>query len=92
MAPDAALADLQRLPGIGPTYSTLILLRATGATDILTLGEPRLPDYVRHFYGLPTAPGPQEMERVAEGWRPFRTWAAVLIRVAGDRAGIAWGS
>ena len=91
MAPDAALADLQRLPGIGPTYSTLILLRATGATDILTLGEPRLPDYVRHFYGLPAAPGPQEMERVAEGWRPFRTWAAVLIRVAGDRAGIAWG-
>jgi len=90
MAPDAALADLQRLPGIGPTYSTLILLRATGATDILTLGEPRLPDYVRHFYGLAKAPGPAEMERVAEGWRPFRTWAAVLIRVAGDRAGLAW--
>jgi DNA-3-methyladenine glycosylase II len=91
MAPGAALADLQRLPGIGPTYSTLILLRATGATDILTLGEPRLPDYVRHFYGLAKAPGPAEMERVAEGWRPFRTWAAVLIRVAGDRAGLAWG-
>jgi len=91
MTPEAALADLQRLPGIGPTYSTLILLRATGATDIVTHGEPRLPDYVRHFYGLSEAPRAAEMERLAEAWRPFRTWAAVLIRVAGDRAGIAWG-
>ncbi len=91
MTPEAALTDLQRLPGIGPTYSTLILLRSTGATDLLTLGEPRLPDYVRHFYGLRRSPGPEEMERLAEAWRPFRTWAAVLIRVAGDRAGLAWG-
>ncbi len=90
MTPEAALADLQHLPGIGPTYSTLILLRSTGATDVLTLGEPRLPSYVRHLYGLRTTPGPEDMTRLAEAWRPFRTWAAVLIRVAGDRAGIAW--
>lgn len=85
-----ALADLQRLSGIGPTYATLILLRSTGATDILTLGEPRLPAYVAHFYGLRGPADPAELERIAEGWRPFRTWAAVLVRVAGDRAGIAW--
>jgi len=92
MASDEALADLQRLPGIGPTYAGLILLRSTGATDILTLGEPRLPHYVRHFYGLPGTPRPDELERLAEEWRPFRTWAGVLIRVAGDRDGVAWAS
>ena len=52
MAPDEAMADLQQLPGIGPMYAGLILLRSTGATDILTLGEPRIASYVRHFYGL----------------------------------------
>jgi 3-methyladenine DNA glycosylase/8-oxoguanine DNA glycosylase len=26
---------------------------------------------------------------IAENWRPFRTWATVLIRAAGDRAGLA---
>ena len=86
MDPADALADLRRLPGIGPAYATLILLRAVGVADVLTSGEPRLPGYVAHFYG--TGPGPasrDEIERIAEGWRPFRTWAAVLIRAAGDR-------
>ena len=89
MEPAAALAHLQRLPGIGPTYAMLILLRSTGVTDVLTFGEPRLPGYVAHFYG--TGPGPAspaELERIAKGWRPFRTWTAVLVRVAGDRLGL----
>jgi DNA-3-methyladenine glycosylase II len=94
MAPDDALADLRKLPGIGPTYATLILLRATGVTDVLTFGEPRLPGYIAHFYGTHsdnTAPAPasrEEIERIAAGWRPYRTWAAVLIRAAGDRQGL----
>ncbi len=88
MEPSQALAHLQRLPGIGPASATLILLRATGVADVLTLSEPRLPGYVAHFYG--TGPGPAspaELQRIADGWRPFRTWAAVLIRVAGDSLG-----
>jgi len=88
--PEEALRDLQRLPGIGPTYATLILLRATGVADVLTFGEPRLPGYVAHFYGTgPSPASPEELAGVAENWRPFRTWAAVLVRVAGDRAGLA---
>jgi DNA-3-methyladenine glycosylase II len=89
MEPADALEHLQKLPGIGPSYGTLILLRATGSTDAMTFTEPRLPAYVAHFYG--TGPGPAtraDLERISEGWRPFRTWAAVLIRVAGDRLGL----
>jgi DNA-3-methyladenine glycosylase II len=88
--PDAALASLYRLPGIGPTYGTLILLRSTGATDILTLGEPRIPAYAGHFYGLGGPASAADLTRLSEQWRPFRTWACVLMRVAGDAAGIAW--
>jgi DNA-3-methyladenine glycosylase II len=90
MEPEEALRDLRLLPGIGPLYATLILLRATGVPDVLTFGEPRLADYVAHFYGTGAAPAsPEELARLAENWRPFRTWAAVLIRAAGDRAGLA---
>ena len=87
-SPAAALADLQLINGLGPVYATLVYLRSTGVTDALTLGEPRLADYVRHYYSLPEAPGPSAMERIAERWRPSRTWAAVLFRVAGDRDGL----
>lgn len=89
LEPAAALADLQRLPGIGPMYAGLILLRSTGATDILTLNEPHLPAYVAHCYGLPEPATPAELQRIAEAWKPYRTWTSVLIRVAGDRVGLA---
>jgi DNA-3-methyladenine glycosylase II len=88
MTTEEVLADLQRLPGIGPMYAGLILLRSTGATDVMTLNEPHLPAYVAHFYGLPAPASRDELERIAEAWRPFRTWTSVLIRVAGDLAGI----
>ena len=91
MTTEEALTSLQRLPGIGPMYAGLILLRSTGATDILTLNEPHMPAYVAHFYGLPGPATAEELERIASVWRPFRTWTSVLIRVAGDAAGIPGG-
>jgi DNA-3-methyladenine glycosylase II len=84
----AALADLQRINGLGPFYATLVYLRSTGVTDALTLGEPRLADYLQHYYDLPDTPGAAEITRIAERWRPFRTWAAVLFRVAGEGEGV----
>jgi DNA-3-methyladenine glycosylase II len=87
---DGALADLQTIPGIGPVYAGLIFLRSTGVTDALTLGEPRLPSYLRHYYSLPEIPDDEAVRRIAEPWRPFRTWAGVLIRVAGDADELPW--
>jgi DNA-3-methyladenine glycosylase II len=90
MAPEEAMAALQQLRGVGPMYAGLILLRSTGATDILTLDEPRLASYISHFYELATTATREQISTLAEAWRPFRTWASVLIRVAGDRDGVAW--
>jgi DNA-3-methyladenine glycosylase II len=89
MHPAEAMTRLCGLPGIGPAYATLILLRSTGVTDALTFSEPRLPQYVAHFYGLGAGPATRDqLAEIARGWRPFRTWAAVLLRVAGDRQGL----
>ncbi|MCU1551024.1 MAG: 3-methyladenine glycosylase/8-oxoguanine glycosylase-like protein [Glaciihabitans sp.] len=85
MSPDDALEHLQKLPGVGPTYSTLILLRSTGATDIMTGLEPRIASYLAYFYGLDEqVASPEQIERISASWRPFRTWTSVLCRVAGD--------
>ena len=88
MPAEAAMADLLTLPGLGPVYAGLVYLRATGVTDALIGGEPRLPFYLQHYYGLPEPPDGRAIERIAERWRPFRTWAGVLFRVAGDRDGL----
>jgi DNA-3-methyladenine glycosylase II len=73
--PNEAYTRLQELPGIGPFYAGLILLRAVGTTDVAPKGEPRLDKAVRARYGKP-------LETVAEGWRPFRTWVSVLMRAS----------
>ena len=89
MEPELALRHLQTLAGIGPTYATLILLRSTGVTDVMTFNEPRLASYVSHFYDLgPTAASTGQLQAISDRWRPFRTWTAVLVRVAGDRLGL----
>jgi DNA-3-methyladenine glycosylase II len=73
--PNDAYTELQELPGIGPFYAGLILVRAVGTTDVAPKGEPRLEKAVEERYGKPIA-------EVGDGWRPFRTWVSVLIRAS----------
>jgi DNA-3-methyladenine glycosylase II len=86
LGPEAAYEDVQRLPGIGPFYAGLIVLRASGFADALAgLPEPKGAAFAARYYGLPEPPGADAFAELAERWRPFRTWAAVLIRLAGTR-------
>lgn len=90
METDRAMTALRAIPGLGPFYAGLVLLRACGVSDALTLDEPRLRGYLRHYYGLPDEPDDATVWRIAEPWRPFRTWAAVLIRASGDGDALPW--
>ena len=84
MAPDDAMADVQRIEGIGPFYSALIVVRGSGFAD-LPVAEPMALEIVGRLYGLSGPPSEDEFLQMAERWKPFRTWAIVLIRAAGPR-------
>lgn len=85
MDPEEAMLDLQRLPGIGPFYSALIVIRACGLTDVLSTQEDHSKQAVRTMYGLDRTPTDAELAGIAESWRPFRTWATVMLRAVGMR-------
>ena len=85
LGPEQAMAELQQINGIGPFYSALIVIRGTGFTDVLPVQEPRILALTTQLYQLDAPPAPQEFARIAEPWRPFRTWAVVLIRAAAGR-------
>jgi DNA-3-methyladenine glycosylase II len=85
VGPDAALAELRSLPGVGPFYSALIVVRGSGFADVLPADEPQLLGLVARLYGLPGPPTPEQFAALAEPWRPLRTWVSVLIRAAGPR-------
>ena len=77
---------MQRLRGIGPFYAGLIVLRATGFADApLPMPEPKVLGHAARLYGLPAPPTLEAFTALAEAWRPFRTWATVLVRLAGER-------
>ena len=84
MGPEAAMEDLRSLKGIGPFYSALIVVRGSGFADV-PVAEPKALEFAAKLYGLPGPPSDDEFRAMAERWRPFRTWAIVLMRAAGSR-------
>lgn len=86
LGPERAFDELQRLNGIGPFYAGLIVVRATGFADaLLPMREPKVLVHAARYYARSGEPTLEWLAELAERWRPFRTWATVLIRVAGER-------
>ena len=83
--PQDAMAELQRLPGIGPFYSALVVIRACGHADVPAPEEGRSREAIRELYGLDHELSDAELAQISETWRPFRTWATVMIRALSGR-------
>lgn len=80
-----ALAALQELPGIGPFSAELILIRGAGHPDLFPRHEPRLHAAMTAAYGLQgQAAGVPALVRIAERWKPYRSWIALLLRAHAD--------
>ncbi|MEV4800626.1 hypothetical protein AB0K18_11475 [Nonomuraea sp. NPDC049421] len=80
LAPEEALAELRSLPGVGPFSAGLILIRGAGAPDAFPGDEPRLFAILREAYGLAEDAPPSAYRRLADAWRPYRSWASFLFR------------
>ena len=86
LGPEEAFVRLQQLKGIGPFYAGLIVLRAVGFADSpLPMAEPRLLRQAARLYDCDGEPTLEWLNALAERWRPFRVWAMVLLRLAGER-------
>jgi DNA-3-methyladenine glycosylase II len=80
LPPEEALRELRELPGVGAFSSELILVRGAGAPDVLPRAEPRVRAAAGRAYHLGGEPSIAELERIAEPWRPLRSWVCVLLR------------
>jgi DNA-3-methyladenine glycosylase II len=81
--PEAAVEELLELRGIGPFWARGVFLRAVGPTDAVILTEPRMRRAAADRYGEPEVVEDDDaFLALAQRWRPFRTWVAVLLRAA----------
>lgn len=80
MSPEEASAHLRKLRGVGPFSAELILIRGAGVVDAFPAETPRMRPAMAHAYELGPEPAPAAMRAISESWRPYRSWAAFLLR------------
>jgi DNA-3-methyladenine glycosylase II len=79
MSDEEARVVLTRIKGIGSWSADVYLLMAMRRADIWPAGDLALAVAMKELRGLAHRPGPNELERLAEPWRPHRAVAARML-------------
>jgi DNA-3-methyladenine glycosylase II len=81
---DEALARLRELPGVGAFSAEAVLLRGCGVVNAIPTTESASREAIGSLYGIDT--GDREaVDAITDGWRPYRMWATVLVRMGWSR-------
>jgi 3-methyladenine DNA glycosylase/8-oxoguanine DNA glycosylase len=70
---EAVIAELVAVKGIGRWTAEMFLIFRLGRPDVLPVHDYGIRKAMRNAYGLADLPKPEEMQRITEGWRPYRT-------------------
>ena len=74
---DAAIIEtLTRVKGVGVWTVQMFLMFALQRPNVLPVGDLGVRAAMKKAYGLAELPKPQEMERIAEAWHPYRSVAS----------------
>lgn len=65
------IGHLTQVKGIGVWTVHMFLIFALRRTDVLPTGDLGVRAAIKKAYGLQALPKPDEMERIAQAWRPF---------------------
>jgi DNA-3-methyladenine glycosylase II len=73
------IAELLEVKGIGRWTGEMFLIFHLARPDVVSTGDLGIRKAVRLAYGLDELPGPEDLERIAEEWRPHRTLACLYL-------------
>jgi DNA-3-methyladenine glycosylase II len=76
---DELIAELTRIPGIGPWTVQGAMLIALGREDVVLAGDLALRKAIRAAYRLDHLPAQEEVLAIAEKWRPYRSLATSYL-------------
>jgi DNA-3-methyladenine glycosylase II len=73
------VAELIQIKGIGAWTAEMFLIFHLARPDVVSTGDLGIRRAVQLAYGLDDLPGPGDLERIAEPWRPHRTLACLYL-------------
>jgi DNA-3-methyladenine glycosylase II len=79
LADDDVRAELEKVTGIGPWTAHIYLLMVLLRPDVWPPGDLALAAAVQDLKGLDHRPQPEELRKIAECWRPWRSVAARFL-------------
>ena len=79
MSDDEVRGRLTQIKGIGSWSADVYLLMAMRRPDVWPAGDLALAVAVKELWNLQLRPTPDELERIAERWRPYRAVAARML-------------
>ncbi|MGC1799734.1 MAG: DNA-3-methyladenine glycosylase, partial [Solirubrobacterales bacterium] len=72
-------AELVEVKGIGRWSAEMFLIFHLGRKDVVSAGDLGIRRAIQVAYGMDELPGPEEIDRIAEPWRPHRTLAGLYL-------------
>jgi DNA-3-methyladenine glycosylase II len=79
LSDEDVIAELIEIKGIGRWTAEMFLIFHLGRPDVLSTGDLGIRRAVQIAYKLDDLPGPTDLERLAEPWRPQRTLACLYL-------------
>jgi DNA-3-methyladenine glycosylase II len=79
LSDEDVIAELTEIKGIGRWTAEMFLIFHLGRPDVLSTGDLGIRRAIQIAYGLDDLPGPTDLERLAEPWRPQRTLACLYL-------------
>jgi len=79
MSDEDVTAELIAVKGIGLWTAEMFLIFHLGRRDVVSAGDLGIRRAIQIAYGLDELPGPEEIGRIAEPWRPHRTLACLYL-------------
>jgi DNA-3-methyladenine glycosylase II len=73
------IADLIEVKGVGQWTAEMFLMFHLAREDVVSVGDLGIRRAVQIAYGMEELPGPEELEKLAEAWRPHRTLACLYL-------------
>jgi len=79
LSDDEVIAEITAVRGFGVWSAQMFLLFFLERPDVLPTGDLGIRKAVQVAYELDELPGPAELERIAEPWRPHRSLACIYL-------------
>lgn len=73
------IKELTKVKGIGPWTAEMFLMFTLGREDVFSYGDLGLRNAIKKHYGFKKDPTVKQMEKIANKWKPYRSYAARIL-------------